>query len=248
MKLLFFLFLFSSLLFPQITFEELDYIRSISSEKTESIIFNGTKNCNDYFENNKYSNESKKYKNFFMCKFSKKRNRFYIYMLAVENKQDTSLKEFCKEILNTRPEITDHMLDKYNFQKKPYLSGFYVDNFFNNKVLNFFKNKEQDELIIENEINNFILENKSNFTEDNIQNNKFVSDQINKINKIYNKFLNNTETDLDRIIKSQLDKIVRYKIFINDTKKFKSFSCNWKPGNGLDPYVKREKFKEFENI
>ena len=72
MKLLFFLSLFSSLLFPQITFEELDYIRSISSEKTESIIFNGTKTCNDYFENNKYSNESKKYKNFFMCKFSKK--------------------------------------------------------------------------------------------------------------------------------------------------------------------------------
>ena len=105
-------------------------------------------------------------------------------MLAVENKQDTSLKEFCKEILNTRPEIRDHMLDKYNFQKKPYLSGFYVDNFFNNKVLNFFKNKEQDELIIENEINNFILGNRSNFTKDNIQNNKFVSDQINKINKI----------------------------------------------------------------
>ena len=29
---------------------------------------------------------------------------------------------------------------------------------------------------------------------------------------------------------------------------FKSYSCNWTPGKGLNPYVKREKFSEFENI
>ena len=45
-----------------------------------------------------------------------------------------------------------------------------------------------------------------------------------------------------------LSKIVRYKIFVNDVKNFRSFSCNWSPGKGLDPYVKKEKFKEFENI
>ena len=49
-------------------------------------------------------------------------------------------------------------------------------------------------------------------------------------------------------IKSKLDKLIRYKVFINDIKKFKSYSCNWKPGKGLNPYIKIEKFKEFDNI
>ena len=31
-------------------------------------------------------------------------------------------------------------------------------------------------------------------------------------------------------------------------KKFKSYSCNWKTGKGLNPYIKIEKFKEFDNI
>ena len=30
-------------------------------------------------------------------------------MLAVENKSNLSLKEFCTEILTSRPEISDHM-------------------------------------------------------------------------------------------------------------------------------------------
>jgi len=68
------------------------------------------------------------------------------------------------------------------------------------------------------------------------------------MNRIYKKIVSNTETDLDKIIKSELNNIVRYKIFVNDLKNFQSYSCNWKPGKGIEPYVKREKFSEFENI
>ena len=93
-----------------------------------------------------------------------------------------------------------------------------------------------------------IIQNRFKFTEDNIQNNKFIENEIKKANKIYKKIITNTESNLDKVIKSQLDKIVRYKIFINDIKKFKTYSCNWQPGKGLEPYVKREKFSEFENI
>ena len=50
------------------------------------------------------------------------------------------------------------------------------------------------------------------------------------------------------LIKNELDKITRYKVFINDIKKFKSYSCNWKPGKGLNPYIKLETYKEFEKI
>lgn len=248
MRFLIFVFIFSSPSSMQIKFEDLDFLRSITSSNYESIIENGSKACNRYFEENKISFDDNEYENFFMCKFSKKRNRFYIFMLAVDLNKDSSLKEFCNEILESKPEVSDHMLKKFRFQKKAYLSGFYVDNFFNNKVLNFFNNLEKDKLIMNNEINNFIIQNRFNFTEDNIQNNKLLENEIKKVNKIYKKIITSSETNLDKIIKNQLDQIVRYKIFINDTKKFKTYSCNWQPGKGLIPYVKREKFSEFENI
>ena len=246
MKFLLLLFL-SPQIFLQITFEELDYIRSFSNNYI-SIIENGTKSCNNYFERNKFTNESRKYQNFYLCKFSKKRNRFYVYMLAVENKSDKSLKDFCIDILKTRPEISDHMDKQLTFQKKDYLGGFFVENFFNENVINFTNEIDKDRLIINNEIDKFILQNRKNFTNDNSFNNNLVSKEIDKINRIYKKIVDNSESDLDKIIKNQLDEVVRYKIFVNDTKKFISYSCNWQPGKGLIPYVKREKFSEFEDI
>ena len=60
-------------------------------------------------------------------------------------------------------------------------------------------------------------------------------------------FLNNQEKNKIKF-KEKLDNIVRYKIFLNDTKKFKSYSCTWTPSKGMTPYIKLEKFKEFENI
>ena len=238
----------SNYLILQITFEELDYIRLLADESSNSIIENGTKTCNKYFDENKYSISSNKYENFFMCKFSKKRNRFYIFMLAVEKSEDSSLKEFCIEKIKTNQYISDHMDSKLAFQKKRYLSGFYVENFFNDKVLNFQNDLIKDKLKINNEINDIILKNRKKFTDDNQENNNIVSKEINKLNKIYKKIISNSESDLDKLIKSQLEEIVRYKIFINDIKNFKSYSCNWQPGKGLSPYVKREKFEEFENI
>ncbi len=245
--LLIFLFCCSNLI-SEISLEDLDFIRSISESNTESIINNGTKFCNDYFDKRKFSKDSSKYENFFMCKFSKKRNRFYIYMLGVDHKENLSVKNHCTEILNSRPEISDHMEPKLNFQKKNYLSGFYIDNFFNDKVLNFFNDRDIDNLILNNEINEFIIKNRYNFSDDNVSNNELVSKEIQKLNRIYKKIIDNYESDLDKVIKNQLEQVVRYKIFINDTKKFISYSCNWQPGNGMIPYVKREKFKEFENI
>ena len=248
MRFLIFIFIFSSQTFVEIKFDELDYLRSFTSDSSLSIIENGSKVCNNFFQTNKFTFDNKKYENFFNCKFSKKRNRFYIYMLAVDLNNKASLKEFCSEILTSKPEVSDHMLKKFSFQKKAYLSGFYVDNFFNDKVLNFFNDLEKDKLILNNEINNFIIQNRFNFTEDNDQNNKLVLNEIRKANKIYKKIVTNSESNLDKVIKVQLEKIVRYKIFINDIKKSKTYSCNWQPGKGLEPYVKREKFSEFENI
>jgi hypothetical protein len=247
MKILFFFIIYTNSILSNITFEELDYIRAISKNDSQSIIANGTNNCINYFEN-KHARVKEKYHSNFICKFSKTRNRFYVYMLAVDKKNALSLKEFCKEIIKSWPEISDHMENKFINNRREYLDGFFVDNLFNNKVLNFSKNLKKDELTINNEINNFILENRFNFIEDNQVNNSMISKQRDKINRIYNKFISNSETDLDKIIKSQLNKIVRYKIFINDTKKFKSYSCNWEPGKGLIPYVKKERFSEFENI
>ena len=115
-------------------------------------------------------------------------------------------------------------------------------------MLNFFNDRDIDNLILNNEINEFIIKNRYNFSDDNVSNNDLVSKEIQKLNRIYKKIIDNYESDLDKVIKNQLEQVVRYKIFINDTKKFISYSCNWQPGNGMIPYVKREKFKEFENI
>ena len=56
------------------------------------------------------------------------------------------------------------------------------------------------------------------------------------------------ESDLEKLIEMNLSMIVRYKVFVNDVKNLRSFSCNWMPGKGREPYVKKEKFSEFENI
>ena len=78
-----------------------------------------------------------KYQNNFICKFSKKRNRFYVYMLAVDKKSSSPLKEFCKDIIESWPELSDHMDKNLLIMKENTLKGFFVDNLFNNKVLNF---------------------------------------------------------------------------------------------------------------
>ena len=75
MKFLLLVLFLSPQIFLQITFEELDYIRSFSNNYI-SIIENGTKSCNKYFERNKFTNESRKYQNFYLCKFSKKEIAF----------------------------------------------------------------------------------------------------------------------------------------------------------------------------
>ena len=51
-------------------------------------------------------------------------------MLSVQKKGDLSLKNFCIKILNKWPEILDHTNPKLQYQKKEYLSGFYIENFF----------------------------------------------------------------------------------------------------------------------
>ena len=247
MRIILIFLIFSTNLYTKVSLEELDYFRKISNQDSESIIENGTNFCTNYFENNT-SLSNLNYKNFFMCKFSKKRNRFYIYMLAVKKGTALSLKEFCEDFLSSWPEVKDHMDKKLIFQKKKYLSGFYIENFFNKRVLSFIDNFSIDQLTIDNEINKFIIENKSLFTNDNIENNLIIEKAANKINKIYKKIINNSVSDLDILVKKNLDEIVRYKIFVNDAKNFKSYSCNWEPGKGIVPYVKRERFSEFENI
>ena len=247
MKIIVIIFIFFSNFTFSITFEELDFFRSLTTENSPSIIENGNNYCNDYFDTIPASINDK-YKNNFMCKFSKKRNRFYVYMLGVEKKQANSLRDVCTKILESWPEIYDHMDEKFKSQKKGYLSGFYVDNFFNEKVLDFSNDITEDQRKIDNEINNFIIDNRFKFSQTNLENNLLLQKEINKINKIYKKIINRSISDLDVLIKKILDNIVRYKIFVNDIKNFKSYSCNWYPGKGLDPYIKREKFKEFENI
>jgi hypothetical protein len=160
----------------------------LSNNKENSFIENidkGTNYCNKFFQEkmNSLKTEDTKFENFFICKFSKKRKRFYIYMLSEERDQKKSLKINCMDILNDSPWISDHMNPKFDYQNKKYLEGF-------------FNTQEK---------------NKIQFKE-----------------KLYN--------------------IVRYKIFLNDTKKFKSYSCTWTPSKGMTPYIKLEKFKEFENI
>ena len=168
-------------------------------------------------------------------------------MLAVEKKDKVKLKDFCKDIILSWPEISDHMDAKFASQRKQFLGGFYVDYLYNDKFLEFTKNYSQDQSIIHNEVSSFILKNRNIFTDDNYKNNEIIKKELSKITNIYKKIIDQDVTDLEKIIKMQLDKIVRYKIFINDTNIFKSYSCNWQPGKGIIPYVKLEKFSEFEN-
>ncbi len=243
----FILFLCTPLILGDITLEELDYIRILSDSDSKSIIKSGTEQCNKFFDKNNLSADYHGYKNFFLCKFSKKRNRFYVYMLAVEKKDKVKLKDFCKDIILSWPEISDHMDAKFASQRKQFLGGFYVDYLYNDKFLEFTKNYSQDQSIIHNEVSSFILKNRNIFTDDNYKNNEIIKKELSKITNIYKKIIDQDVTDLEKIIKMQLDKIVRYKIFINDTNIFKSYSCNWQPGKGIIPYVKLEKFSEFEN-
>ena len=242
-------FIFSSNLIMQISLEDLDYFRSISDESSESIILNGTAFCNNYFnKNNSLRLDENEFKNIFLCKFSKKRNRFYVYMLSVQKQGDKSLKNFCIETLSRWPEIFDHTEKKFYYQNKKYLEGFYIENFYFDKVISFSKNYEMDQRLINNEIDNFIIKNRKNFSNDNQLNNEIVKKEFNKVKKIYKKIISEETSDLEILIKQILYPIVRYKIFVNDTSKFISYSCNWQPGKGSDPYVKKEKFREFEDI
>ena len=247
MKIFFIFLIFSTNLFSKITFEEIDLIRSYTDVNAKSIIQNGTNFCNDYFERN-FSSSEYKYKNSFTCKFSKKRNRFYVFMLAIDKKDSKSLKKFCSDILLSWPDIYEHVDKNFKFQKKDYLSGFYIENFYYDKVIDFSGNYEDDQRKISNELNNFILKNRNNFSNNNEENNLLIEKEIKKIKKIYKKIISGTNTDLDTLINQILTDIVRYKIFVNDIVNFKSYSCNWIPGKDKDPYVKREKFSEFENI
>ena len=104
-----------------------------------------------------------------------------------------------------------------------------------------------DQRLINNEIDNFIIKNRKNFSNDNQLNNEIVK-KFNKFKKIYKNFIFEVYSDLELLIKQILYTFVRYKIFVNDTSKFISYSCNWQPGKGSVPYVKKEKFREFEDI
>ena len=224
-------------------------MKNISSSKSLSIISSGVDTCNNFFQNNKnLSVDEKKFENFFICKFSKKRNRFYIYMLAVDRIDTLTLSDNCQGIIKKWPWILDHMDEKLTYQKKEFLEGFYVDNLFNDQTLSITKNIFLDKQILNNEIDKFILENKDSFSLNNEQNNLLLQREINKLNRVYKKLFYDEVSDLDSLIKKELDKITRYKIFLNDIKTFKSYSCTWTPGKGLKPYIKLEKFSEFENI
>jgi hypothetical protein len=247
MKIFFAFLIFSTNLFSILTFEEIDLMRSYSDADSKSIIQNGTRFCNDYFKKN-FSSSELNYQNSFTCKFSKKRNRFYVYMLAIDKRDSKSLKKFCSDILLSWPDIYEHVDKNFKFPKIDYLSGFYVENFFYDKVIDFSNKYEKDQRKISNELNNFILRNKKNFSNDNKENNLLIEKEIKKVNKIYKKILSGTKTDLDILINQILTDIVRYKVFVNDMVNFKSYSCNWIPGRDIDPYVKREKYSEFENI
>ena len=249
MKTLIILLLFCSNLFSDLSLDEIDFLRSLSDPNSRSIIFSGENYCNNYFSSfRKTSKIMEKYQNFFMCKFSKKRNRFYIYMLAVDKNNSIPLKEFCTNLLQSWPQVYDHMNLRFILERKDYLDGFYIENIFNERILSFKDNYYLDQQEIKNQINAFILENRSNFNENNEMNNKILKNALSKINKIYKKIISGEVSNLDKVIKNNLNDIVRYKIFINDTKRFKSYSCNWQPGKDIYPYVKREKFSEFEKI
>tara|TARA_B100001115_G_C15779182_1_gene383106 strand:- start:566 stop:1075 length:510 start_codon:yes stop_codon:yes gene_type:complete len=169
-------------------------------------------------------------------------------MVAQTKNQEKTIRENCLDVLNNWPEIMDHMDETFFDKRKLYLKGFYVENIFNNQILSFSNIYAQDELEKKNLINQLILDKKSSFSFNDEENNKLIKREILRLEKIYKKIMENKIPDLHKIIKLELDKITRYKIFINDLNGFKSYSCNWKPGKGLNPYVKKEKFNEFENI
>ena len=234
----------------QISLSEIDFFRKITNPDSIPIIKDGEKHCNNFFEKKRGSSQfnENKFDNFFSCKFSPTRNRFYIYMLAVERDKNIRLRDFCKNIILDNPYVVDHMDKIFINQKREYLNGFFVENFFNNRVVSFKNNYERDQQIIKNEINNFIISNRFKFSSNNDENIKLLRNEERKLEKIYKKVITNSESDLDRVIKKELDKIVRYKIFVNDINTFTSYSCNWEPGKGLNPYVKKEKFSEFEDV
>ncbi len=236
--------------YGQISLSEIDFFRKITNPDSIPIVTNGENHCNDYFEKKRGSSQfdENKFKNFFSCKFSPKRDRFYIYMLSVERDKNIPLRDFCKNIILDNSYVADHMDKIYIYQKKEYLNGFFVENLFNDRVVSFKNNYEKDQQIINNEINNFIINNRSKFSSNNDENIKLLRKEKRKLEKIYRKVITNSESDLDRVIKKELDKIVRYKIFVNDIRTFTSYSCNWVPGKGLIPYVKKEKFSEFEDV
>ena len=252
MKIIIYLFfiIFTTInpLYSQVKLSDIDSFRKISDKKSVSIIESGTEYCNDFFNPKKNLDKKNFYSNTFFCKFSKKRNRFYIYMVAQYKNDNLSVKEFCEREIKEKEIISDHITSSLGFQNIDYLKGFYVDNIFNNEVMSFSKNFKMDKLKIKNEINKFISQERESFTADNISNNKNLKKQIDKLDKVYKKIIRGEESNLDKVIFNELALITRYKIFINDAKKYLSYSCNWKPGKGFIPYVKREKFSEFENI
>ena len=190
MRILLLLFFYSSQSLSIITLEEIDYFNSISEKNYISIISSGTEFCNNYFSNQiGAANIENKFKNIFLCKFSKKRNRFYIYMLSVDKKENIPLRDFCKQVIEEWPSVLDHMDEKLSFQNKDYLQGFYVENFFFDKVISFSNNFENDQLIIRNEIDNFILRNRDTFSENNKLNNQLIKQEQNKIQKFIKKLV-----------------------------------------------------------
>ena len=224
--------LFSQIVFVNISLEDLDYLRSISNIESNSIISSGTYHCNNFFNRNNLSVDYQKYENFFLCKFSKKRNRFYIYMLAVEKKGTDKLKDFCTKIINNWPIVSDHLDKNFPSENQSYLNGFYIDNLFNKTILDFSKNYKRDQRMINNEIDKFIMENREIFTLDNIKNNELIEKELEKISSIYKKIISEDISDLDKIIKNQLNKIVRYKIFITNcergwSRKFCTYIINY---------------------
>tara|TARA_Y100000022_G_scaffold188241_1_gene186382 strand:+ start:522 stop:1277 length:756 start_codon:yes stop_codon:yes gene_type:complete len=243
-------FFFSKFIQPNITLEELDFIRQISDSNSISIVSSGTKHCEEFFKENRIykpdSNNS--ITNSFSCKFSYERNRFYIFMLANTKDQSKSVRENCLDIINNWPEIIDHLDKNFFSVNKTYLNGFLIENLFNNNVLNITNIYDNDIDERRNQINKFIIDNRNKFSSNDKENNELIKSEISKLEKIYNKIINQENTSLDKLIINQINKVTRYKIFVNDLVNFQSFSCNWVPGKGLNPYVKREKFSEFENI
>ena len=177
--------LFANFLVGNLKLSELDSLRALTISDSTSIISSGNNLCNEFFEKNKNLNTNpKKFKNFFLCKFSEKRNRFYIYMLGVERDYTFSLKENCLQIIQNWPWISDHMDEKYSYQEKEYLSGFFIENIFNKKVLKVSDNVFIDEQILNNELNKLIIANRNNFSEDNDKNNDFLQKFYQKFKKV----------------------------------------------------------------